>query len=206
MTNEEIEAFFREYVDGFMWHDVEAAIKGKANYVAALALLSYTEVLGGFIDGTLGIKYKAGGQFAKGLAKMKFKANDKYYRDFKVKLRDTSKSGAKPEEMGPWEIFRCGLAHEFFAKGIATVANTPPEGDHAAKAVKDIHPDRAGIEWRKLQTTDPSEHLVFFTNGYYRDLRDAFARQLVDIKANANGEKDAFERAHACVHERELLK
>ncbi len=37
---------FEEYVRGFMEHDIEEAIKAKLNFLAALGLATYTEVLG----------------------------------------------------------------------------------------------------------------------------------------------------------------
>ncbi len=41
-------AVFDEYIFGFMRTDINAAITGKANYLAALGLVTYTEVLGAF--------------------------------------------------------------------------------------------------------------------------------------------------------------
>jgi hypothetical protein len=37
----------------FIVHDIQAAIDGKANYLAALGLSTYTENLGGFFNGDL---------------------------------------------------------------------------------------------------------------------------------------------------------
>jgi len=38
--------FFKEYIFGFIYHDINSAIDGKANFLAALGLLCYTEFLG----------------------------------------------------------------------------------------------------------------------------------------------------------------
>ena len=47
---------FDEYIFGFMRADIDAAIRGNANYLAALGLVSYTEVLGGLRTGNLGLR------------------------------------------------------------------------------------------------------------------------------------------------------
>lgn len=41
--------WFQEYVHGFMENDISGAIKGGLNYLAALGLAVYTEVIGRFI-------------------------------------------------------------------------------------------------------------------------------------------------------------
>lgn len=50
---------FDEYVFGFMRSDIDAAIRGNANYLASLGLVSYTEVLGGLRTGKLGLKRRS---------------------------------------------------------------------------------------------------------------------------------------------------
>lgn len=49
-----VRGFFDECVFGFIYHDIQAAIDGNANYLAALGLVAYTEFIGGLINGTLG--------------------------------------------------------------------------------------------------------------------------------------------------------
>ena len=48
---DEFEYFHRTIIEGFMVHDIQAAIEGKANFLAALGLLSYSEVLGWLTTG-----------------------------------------------------------------------------------------------------------------------------------------------------------
>lgn len=160
-----VEEFFRQYVLGFMWHDVEATIKAKANYGAALMLMSYTEALGGLSDGTLGVLNGAGVRFRHGLSLMKWKGDAAHYS---MKFLLTEGSGA-PKSVGLWEVFRCGLAHEYFAKGLVTVINDDgPENPRAVGA------DLPGIGWCHWQGKEKPTSLGFFTNAFYRDLRDAF--------------------------------
>ena len=49
-----IDVFFREIVFGFMYNDIDHAIKdAKANFLVALGLSVYTEVMGGLVTGHL---------------------------------------------------------------------------------------------------------------------------------------------------------
>ena len=59
--------YFNEFIFGFVYHDIERCIEAKANYIAALALLSYTEYIGGLISGNLGMKDKAKENFEEAL-------------------------------------------------------------------------------------------------------------------------------------------
>lgn len=44
---------FIEKIEAFMINDIQAAIDGKANFLATLGLLDYTEILGGIVSGNL---------------------------------------------------------------------------------------------------------------------------------------------------------
>jgi hypothetical protein len=70
MTRQEIAKFFDEVVFGFIYHDLEAAISGKANYLAALGLVAYTEFMGGLLSGDVGDPEKSEGHFKGFLARM----------------------------------------------------------------------------------------------------------------------------------------
>ena len=59
MSSADIDRFFQDYVYGFILGDVQREVDlarrgdGGGNYLAALGLLCYTEVLGGIARGTL---------------------------------------------------------------------------------------------------------------------------------------------------------
>jgi hypothetical protein len=59
MSKADVDNFFREYVTGFMFVDVQREIdrargdQDAGNFLCALALLCYTEVLGGIRRNTL---------------------------------------------------------------------------------------------------------------------------------------------------------
>ncbi len=97
------EQFFDRYVGEWMVHDVQTAIDGNANYLAALGLLCYTEFLGGFVTGNGAV----GGQSARN-----FKAFLPYLGAEYV---------AFDREHNTYKLFRCGIAHEYFAKEPAWV-------------------------------------------------------------------------------------
>jgi hypothetical protein len=99
----EAEHFLSEYVHGFMFHDIEAAIQGKANFLAALGLMEYTEILGGLITGKLKDRHQA---------KANFDAFLPYLGQAYVNL---------DKRIGLYDRVRCGLSHEYFIKGPSTI-------------------------------------------------------------------------------------
>jgi hypothetical protein len=110
MSKIDVEAFFEEYVTGFMFADIQREIdhahNGQAagNFLCALALLCYTEVLGGVSRGTL----------ASGQAKKNFEA---FFREMGAEYVALLNDG-----VDVYGQFRCGMAHEYLIKGRATVS------------------------------------------------------------------------------------
>lgn len=51
LSPQEIGDWFDKYVFGYIYHDIEVAINGDANLMAALALSAYTEFMGGLVMG-----------------------------------------------------------------------------------------------------------------------------------------------------------
>lgn len=98
-------AVFDEYIFGFMRADIDAAIRGNANYLAALGLVTYTEVLGGFRTGKLGVK---------GTSKDNFNAFLPYLGPDYLHVQKT-------QGVDIYDFVRCGLVHNYFIKGDSTV-------------------------------------------------------------------------------------
>lgn len=122
-TKEEIIDFFHEYIFGFIFNDIQNCIKATADYTVALALLSYTEFLGGLINGKLGLEKWSKKNFGKALDY--FPKQYKSLKNIKIEYYVNKK---RQEKMGLYEIFRYGLAHEYFIKGgrkISCVWNNP---------------------------------------------------------------------------------
>lgn len=133
MTNE-VDRFFDEYVFGFMATDVhreiESARMGEpaGNYLCALALLCYTEILGGIRRGTL----------AQGESRANF---DAFFRDLGPSYATLLDAGENI-----YRELRCGMAHEFLIKGSATVAMLKKEPETAGIARPDGGPWKFCVE------------------------------------------------------------
>jgi hypothetical protein len=109
MSKDEIQAFFKEYVFGFIFHDITREVDharagaGGGNLLAALGLLCYTEFLGSFKTGIRG----------RGRSRKNFNA-------FFPELGPCYAALAKTLDV--YEVFRCGLVHEYLVKGDAIIA------------------------------------------------------------------------------------
>lgn len=99
-----------------MYHDIDAAICGKANFLAALGLLEYTEFTGGLVIGELGNQ--------KGYKPLKDRFNAFFNGDYLG-----SEYSNLQGQLDVYDVFRCGLAHEYFAKGSSPIImyNRPPQ-------------------------------------------------------------------------------
>lgn len=109
MSGDEIRGFFDDYVFGFMAADVRREIsharagEPAGNFLCALGLLCYTEILGGVRRGTL----------APGNGRQNFEC---FFRELGPAYEQLLDTGA---DVYTW--FRCGMAHEYLIKGSSTV-------------------------------------------------------------------------------------
>lgn len=139
-----------------MEHDIQSAIDGNANYLAALGLISYTEVTGGLIRGTL----KKGGSRDNFEAFMAF-----FHKDY---ARVNSRM-IKDKMSGLYYDVRCGLVHEYFMKGKSMIL---------------MHKKRnmtCGISYRKSHRPI----LKFVVEQYFDDFKDAFKKYESEVKAKS---------------------
>ena len=100
-----VEVYFREFVFGFMYHDIQQTIDlARANFLVALGLSAYTEVMGGLVTGQL----------------RNPKWSRKNYEAFLPFL------GAHyvdlQSQIDLYRRVRCGLVHQYFVKGRAMIA------------------------------------------------------------------------------------
>lgn len=103
MNKHEVKKFFKEYIFGFIFSDIQREInlarsgEDAGNFLASLGLLCYTEFLGG-----IAIR-----SFRRRSSKKRFdiffNSMGKNYEDFNKKVN-------------VYDIFRCGMAHEYFIK------------------------------------------------------------------------------------------
>jgi hypothetical protein len=155
---------FREFV---IVNDIPAAINGKANYLAALGLSNYTEIIGGLYSGDLS------GNNGLGLHYLKF-IKDFFHSDYILVDNDLRNDGLK----GLYSVVRCGLSHEYFIKKISKI-----EMDSQQLL-------NCGI------TYDPhaNPQIVFYVNQYFHDFKIAFEKYYKKLKTDTSTLND-FESA-----------
>ena len=103
-ATERILTFFDTYVFNSMRGDIDAAIRGNAKALAALGLVSYTEILGGLVTGN---------------AAMPRNASKNFYAFLQYLGQDYEDLQRKGIEL--YDIVRCGLVHQYFIKGPSTI-------------------------------------------------------------------------------------
>ncbi len=165
--------YFQQFIFGFIYHDIEQCIKARANYVVALALLSYTEYIGGLISGDLGLRGKGRFNFEKALEYF-----PKEYKEINssIKIEYIDEYGKTQIDDGIYSLFRCGMVHEFFIKGLPTIIYNNPDGyikDHIGIVSKEYL-----IEWPEEISMPPYPNKVFefYTSEYFRDFKSAIDR------------------------------
>ena len=105
LSHQEVQDFFKEYVFGFMFSDIQREIDlardyelghrkdGGGNLLAALGLLCYTEVMGDI------------------------KAAKQGKRNFDAFFNDLgSRYASFNQTVNVYDVFRCGMAHEYLVK------------------------------------------------------------------------------------------
>lgn len=173
--------YFREYIFGYIFNDIQSCIKAKANYTVALSLTSYTDYLGGFINGTLGLQGKSKEQFQKAMEYFEWNEDLNYYKSFKIEFKDidfVTKDG------DIYTLFRCGLAHEYFIKGDSLVHNNPNgyTDDKGIFYCEGCIESDSGVQVIEDKGT---KRLRFHTNAYFRDFKKAcikYYNELLDKK------------------------
>jgi hypothetical protein len=125
--------------------------QARANYLVALGMLTYLEVIGGLITGDGGLIGKSRDNFNAALAHM-----PPAYGVFQVKV---VRPGTNPAS-GVYEILRCSMVHQYTPSETFMVYANP--GHRAAAG-------RLGFEWENLP--DGSQRLAINTNELLRDFK-----------------------------------
>ncbi|MEW6720823.1 MAG: hypothetical protein AB1346_10285 [Thermodesulfobacteriota bacterium] len=108
----EVDFFFSEYVFNFIRRDIEREIalaragNNASNFLAALGLLCYTDMLGGFISGS----WEHGR--SRGNFDVFFDALGDEYVAFRKAI----------EPQNPYSVYRCGMVHEYAVKEPCRIA------------------------------------------------------------------------------------
>lgn len=173
VTPKEIQDFFQKYLLGWMCTDIEKCITARANLGVAALLMTYTENIGSIIAGNLGLSRHSHPDFNKFLEYFEFNGDPKYYKDFRIKYRETISAPVREADI--YEAFRCGLIHEYAPKLRCSVANdptaTPVQPGVPGVAVIITTPPMGFSGYNPPQPGKPQ--LSFYTNAYYRDFKNA---------------------------------
>lgn len=147
----------------FIIKDIPVAISGKANYLAALGLSTYTETLGGLYCGDLsGIN--------KDLNKHYISFIEKFFNADYMKVNDKLKNvGLR----GLYYVVRSGLTHEYFIKRISKIEMDNPPGQSLT----------CGITYD--QSSDPQ--IVFYVKQYFDDFKNAFETYYSQLENDKTG-------------------
>jgi hypothetical protein len=155
VTYAEVKADFDKMCRTFMVEDIRKGIDlATANYLVALGLLSYLEVLGGLITGN---GAAAGGSFAKSNFEGALNHMPNEYAKLNATLKVAPATGKL--QKGIYGVFRCGLVHEYAPKGQVIVYSKPNSAPDAA---------RCGLE---IDDDGTNKRLVVNNNELFRDFK-----------------------------------
>jgi hypothetical protein len=148
--------FFGQYVFGFIYQDIQVAIDGDANYLAALGLVAYTEFMGGLVDGTLG---KIG------------KSKSRFYSFWRRMGPEYRSIQAQRALVKIYSNVRSGLVHSYFISQDSVVK----------MSVGDGHGQRCGVE-----VIEPGGTVMFIVEKYFADFKAACQLYHDDLVAQKN--------------------
>ena len=161
MAKIEIRDFLEKYVKGWMFRDIEDGIRSNSNFLVALGLMTYTEILGGVIRcihcGTI-----CDVVFTRGNSKENFNAC----------FKELGECYEKVAGGDPYGNVRSGLVHQYFIKFKgAKVTNNRDDIDGSFNTYE----NNCGVY------EDANGRMNLITNIYFRDLRNKVDTILQDL-------------------------
>ncbi len=154
-----------------MARDLESANNQGANFLVALGLSIYTEVLGGLVTGALK---------QKGKGKSNYEAFLPYLGQHYVNLNN---------RIGLYDRVRCGLAHEYFIKGpnksiVRTLVDKNGSSDNVPGILySDPSAPLVALIDSPQPVSVPADTIIFGTRNYYRDFMkgvEQYHRELIE--------------------------
>lgn len=172
----EPEEFVDEVVKKWMYHDIREAIRGKANFLATLGLMAYTEIMGGLVTG------KLRGELVKGKWKSRSKEN---FKEF-VKKYFPPSYHSHVDLL--YKKVRCGLVHEYFIKehnktnpvityftqNLGIIINNPDDPD-----VQNDYGLSCAVE------SVENGRINFHVNQYFKDFQKVVEKYLENVRKNS---------------------
>jgi hypothetical protein len=149
---------FREFV---IDNDIPKAIEGKAIYLAALGLSTYTEILGGLYCGDL-----SGKNWDLSQHYISF-INEFFHPDYAI----VDENLRKDHVNGLYGAVGSGLAHEYFIKKISKIEIDSP------------YQINCGIAYD--HNKDPQ--IVFYVKQHFQDFKNAFEKYYDKLKTDQSG-------------------
>jgi hypothetical protein len=150
--------FLDTFCEFVIINDIPAAINGQANYLAALGLSTYTEVLGGLYCGDLSGKGKDLNKHYTSFIR------DFFHPDYMKVNSNLINDGLK----GLYGAVRSGLTHEYFIKKISKVEMNNPT------------PLNCGITYDK----NSSPQIIFYVTQYFSDFKIAIKEYYKKLKGD----------------------
>ena len=158
MSDYHIFDLFFDHQVKFMYSGIEATMESKDSlYTCALALSTYTEVMGGLVTGNLREEY--------GHSQKNYEAFLSYLGEKYVKLNNE----LKEQKLTLHKIIRNKLVHEFALRESHIIMNSEIPTD-----------EKIGIEVRFFD--NKIIHLNFLVKEYYRDFKNGVAKYRDDLK------------------------
>lgn len=152
LNKSQIEPLAKQLI-GFMCDDIDDGIKGRSNYLCALGLSTYTEVLGGYLNGNLG----------PGNSERNYNAFLRYFPSCYQSVDGALKSAGFSK--GLYEVVRSGLVHEYYIKDKSSI-----QMNHHPAQTCGISFVRAG-----------SIKVTFFVKKYFEDFKLATKEYYEDL-------------------------
>ena len=147
-----VDEFFKKYIFGFIYHDIQTAIEGDANYLAALGLVVYTEFMGGLVNGTLGKKDES--------------SKKRFYAFWSWMGSEYETVSAKRELVKVYSNVRSGLVHSYFISQDSVVK----------MKIGDGHGQKCGIE-----VMEPDGMVMLIVEKYFADFKTASTNYFTEL-------------------------
>ena len=184
MSKQEVNDFFEEIVYGFILGDIEREIalaksrlevqgdkrsySGGGNYLCALGLLCYTEFMGA-------IRLATFEPSSHSLFNAFFYLMGPAYEEFDKKLSKQPSMRNPNNKLSVYEVFRCGMAHEYFIKKSGAIymlsGNTKPRVDDESTLHLALSVHRAPVPCG-IGILDNGQYF-FVVEQYYEDFAEA---------------------------------
>ena len=174
MSNYEIFDSFFDYQVKLMCAGIEATMTKKESlYTCALALSTYTEIMGGLVTGNLKKSTEA---------RRNYEAFLPYLGEKYDELNNHIKTQYQNKLKNLYTAIRSKLVHEFALRE-----------SHAIWIYENAHEDRIGIELisNKIEIAE-IHHINFHIPEYYRDFRNGITKYYNELKDCRN--HDVFDR------------